>query len=150
METTTIDTIARNLSGSMTRRSALRGLFAGAAVVAGGALLQVEDVSAKKRKKKGGKKGGKGGTQPATGQPESGQPTTTPGLAEGARCSSDGQCSSAEHLICEIPYGAGNSDTACCRGVGATCGGNLHCCTGEAGGREFQCLNGTCQPYVEV
>jgi hypothetical protein len=40
METTTLDTIARTLSGSMTRHSALWGLFAGAAAaVAGGALL---------------------------------------------------------------------------------------------------------------
>jgi hypothetical protein len=147
METTTLDTIARTLGTGITRRSALRGLFAGtAAAVAGGALLQPEETSARKRKKKGGKKGS---TQPTTGQPQSGQPTTTPGLAEGARCSSDGQCTGSAHLICEIPYGAGNSDKACCRGVGATCGGNLHCCTGEAGGREFQCVNGTCQPYVE-
>ena len=40
METTTLDTIARTLGSTMTRRSALRGLFAGAAAaVAGGALL---------------------------------------------------------------------------------------------------------------
>ena len=44
MDTTTFDTIARTVSSSMTRRSAFRGLFAGAAtVVAGGVLLQGED-----------------------------------------------------------------------------------------------------------
>ena len=63
--------------------------------------------------------------------------------------SDDGQCRTTENLIREIPYGAGKSDKACCRGAGATCGRNLHCCTGEAGGREFQCVNGACQPFVE-
>ncbi len=132
METTTFDGIARNFGSTLTRRSALRNLFAGAAsVVAGGAILQAEDASAKRRKKNRKKKNG------------------NQGLGEGARCSSDGQCRSSQHLICEIPYGAGNSDKACCRGAGATCGPDLHCCTGEAGGREFECVNGTCQPYVE-
>ena len=57
METTTFDGITRNLGSSLTRRSALRGLFAGAAaVVAGGALQRAEDASAKRRKKKGKKK----------------------------------------------------------------------------------------------
>ena len=143
MDTTTFDGIARNLGSSMTRRSALRGLFAGAlAVAAGGALLHTDDVSARKRKKQ--PKGGK--RNPGTTNP---QPQPAQGQPEGSACSSDNQCQFSENLICEIPFGASNSDKACCRGAGATCGGNLHCCTGEAGGREFQCVNGTCQPYVE-
>ncbi len=92
METTTLDTIARTLSSSLTRRSALRGLFAGAAAaVAGGALLQSEDTSAKR--KKGGKKGGKGGKRPTTGQPQTDQPQSgQPLLPPGSRCQSSSQC----------------------------------------------------------
>ena len=56
METTTFDGITRSLSSTLTRRSALRSLFAGAlTVVAGGAVLPSEETSAKKRKKKGDK-----------------------------------------------------------------------------------------------
>ncbi len=116
METTTFDGITRTFGSRMTRRSALRGLFAGAAAaVAGGALLQAEDVSAKKRKK-GGKKGGKGSTQPTTGQPESGQPLLPPG----ARCESTSQCVSG--YLCEVPVNGANSDTYCSGGPGAICG----------------------------
>ncbi|MBW3634594.1 MAG: hypothetical protein KY456_16365 [Chloroflexi bacterium] len=156
MDTSRFDSVARLFGSGMTRREALRGLVAGAAAVtAGGALLhvQVEDASAKKRKKTG---GGcrlincKPGFRCRNGKCRPhGKPSTTPGLPEGAACSQDGQCNSSEQLICEIPYGAGNSDRACCRGTGATCGPNLHCCTGEQGGREFQCVNSTCQPFVE-
>ena len=45
MDTTTFDGITRNLGSTLTRRSALRGLVAGAAaVVAGGTLLHAEDA----------------------------------------------------------------------------------------------------------
>ena len=57
MDTTTFDGIARTLGRRMTRRSALRGLVAGAAAtVAGGALLQAEDAAAKKGRKRKTKK----------------------------------------------------------------------------------------------
>ena len=59
MDTTTFDTLARSVSTSLTRRSALRGLVAGAAVAAAGAgmLLQSEETSGKRRKRrKGGKR----------------------------------------------------------------------------------------------
>ena len=52
METTTFDEITRTLSSTLPRRTALRGLVAGAvAAVAGGVLLQTEDTAAKRRKK---------------------------------------------------------------------------------------------------
>ena len=119
METTTLDTIARTLGSTMTRRSALRGLFAGAAaVVAGGAVLQVEDASAKRRKKKGGKKGSTQPTtsQPTTDQPQSGQPLLSPG----SRCQSSSQCMSG--YICEVPVNGSNSDRSCSGATGAQCG----------------------------
>ena len=135
METTTFDGMTRTFSRTMTRRSALRGLVAGAAAaVAGGVLLQTEDASAKRRRRKNRKKKNQGNDQ---------------GKPEGSACKKDGECRSSQKLICEIPFGAGNSDKACCRGQGATCSDSQPCCTGEAGGREFECVNGTCQPYVE-
>ena len=135
MDTFKFDAVARLFGGGMTRREALRGLVAGAAAVtAGGVLLSTEDASARRRRRRKGKKNQKNDR----------------GLPEGSPCEKDGQCRSSQKLICEIPFGAGNSDKACCRGQGATCGPDLHCCTGEAGGREFECVNGTCQPYVEV
>ena len=117
METTTLDTIARSLSSSMTRRSALRGLFAGAAAVAGGTLLQSEEISAKRRKKKGGKKGS---TQPTTGQPQDQPQSGQPLLPPGSRCQSSSQCVSG--YICEVPVNGSNSDRYCSGGPGAICG----------------------------
>ena len=52
MDSQTLDTIARTMSTTITRRSALRGLFAaGMATVTGGVLLTSDDASAKRRKK---------------------------------------------------------------------------------------------------
>ena len=117
METTTFDTIARSLSTGMTRRSALRGLFAGAAAaVAGGALLQSEETSAKRRKKKGGN-GGKRNSQPVTEQPRTGQPGL---LLPGSRCELSNQCGPS--YICAVPVNGSNSDTYCSGGPGAICG----------------------------
>jgi hypothetical protein len=89
----------------MTRRSALRGLFAGAtaAAVATGTLLGSEDTAAR-RKGKGKKKGGKG----------------TSKLQPGQRCQSDTQCTSG--YICEVPVNGSSSDEYCSGGQGATCG----------------------------
>ena len=52
METSAFDDLTRNLGSTLTRRSALRRLAASAAaLVTGAALLQSEDVSAKRRSK---------------------------------------------------------------------------------------------------
>ena len=154
MDTTTFDGIARTVSGRMSRRSALRGLFAGAtALVAGGALLQAEDASAKRRRKKKSKKN----------QNQNQNTGQTPFLPSGARCQSDGQCDAQQQQICEVPQNASNSDTHCCGAAGAVCGGvnedgdaqGPFCCIGEAGVRAFICsqndantpnVPGTCIP----
>ncbi len=104
MDTTTFDTITRSVSTSMTRRSALRGLFTGAAATAVGAgiLLGAEDTSA--RRKRGKKKSGKGGSK----------------LQPGQRCQSDSQCTSG--YICEVPVNGSSSDEYCSGGQGAVCG----------------------------
>ena len=102
MDTTSFDTLTRTLSASTTRRTALRGLVAGAAtLVAGGLLLQAEDTSARRRKGKKGK--GKGRK-----------------LQPGQRCQSDNQC--VKGYICEVPVNGSNSDEYCSGGQGAVCG----------------------------
>ena len=120
MDTTTFDGIARNLSGSITRRGALRGLFAGAVTaVAGGALLQADETSAKRRRKKKSKRN---------------QKQTLP---IGARCQNSSQCPA--DYICEVPVNAGNSDRTCCGAQGAGCGAKNedgddtapYCCVGH-------------------
>ena len=100
METTTFDPLTRTVSASSTRRSALRGLMAGAAtLVAGGVLLHAEDTAAKRRRGKGGK--GKG-------------------LQPGQRCQNDTQCTKG--YICAVPVNGSNSDEYCSGGQGAVCG----------------------------
>ena len=103
MDTTTFDTLARSVSTSLTRRSALRGLVAGAAVAAAGAgmLLQSEETSGKRRKRRKGKGKGKR-------------------LQPGERCQNDNPCTKG--YICEVPVNGSNSDEYCSGGQGAVCG----------------------------
>ena len=102
MDFTTFDTISRTVATSQTRRSALRGLVAGAAtLVAGGVLLHAEDTAAKRRKRGKGKGKGKG-------------------LQPGQRCQNDTQCTKG--YICAVPVNGSNSDEYCSGGQGATCG----------------------------
>jgi hypothetical protein len=133
MDSTTFDGIARTFGSTSTRRSAVRGLFAGAVALVGGATILEAD--AKRRKKKG--KGG--GTQ---------QRGT---LANGQFCQTSSQCRDANN-ICEVASNASNSDRTCCGATGATCGAPNgdgddtapFCCAG------FSCTNGTCQPVPEI
>ena len=102
MDTTTFDTLTRAITTPSTRRSALRGLVAGAATLAAGSLLLgAEDTAAKRRKKGKGKGKGKK-------------------LQPGQRCQSDNQCTSG--YICEVPVNGSNSDEYCSGGQGAVCG----------------------------
>ena len=164
METTTFGGITRTLGSTLHRRTALRGLVAGAvaAITAGGVLLQAEDTSAKRRKKskKSKKQQNRQQNQNQNQDQNGGQ---TPFLPSGARCQNDGQCDSGQQQICEVPHNASNSDTHCCGGAGAVCGGvnsngdaiGPFCCVGEAGVRSFVCsqndetnpnVPGTCIP----
>jgi hypothetical protein len=109
MDITTFDAMTRSVATSRTRRSALRGLVAGAAtLVAGGLLLQGEEAGARRRR---GKKGGKG----KGGKGKGGRK-----LQPGQRCQSDNQCTKG--YICEVPVNGSNSDEYCSGGQGATCG----------------------------
>lgn len=71
----------------------------------------------------------------------------------GKSCTKDKQCCTKKGLICEVPVNGSNSDTYCCGGDGAKCGGNNEdgddlspfCCNG------FRCNSdtespGTCVP----
>ena len=149
MDSTTFDAIARTFGSTSTRRTAVRGLVAGAVALVGGATML--EAEAKRRK------GGKG---------RKGRQTTQPGdfLPTGALCQSDSQCNfQQDHQICEVPQNASNSDHRCCGAQGAVCGGVNEdgdfigplCCIGEAGVRAFVCsqsdpnhpfVQGTCIP----
>ena len=140
METIKFDGIARSLSSSITRRSAVRGLFAGAmAAVAGGALLHADDASAKRRRRKN--KKNKKGNQQSNGKRR--QP--------GAFCDSNSQCQTDKGYICAVAVNAGNSDKTCSGGPGAVCGPKTEdlddtapfCAVGH------ECVNGVCQATPE-
>lgn len=143
MDTTTFDSIARNLSSTITLRSVLRGLFAGAAAaVAGGILLQADDASAKRRRRRKSKK-----TQQTQNPTQGG---SEPLLAPGSRCEFSSQCTSTN--ICAVPVNGSNSDHFCCGATGAVCGNPNpdtdddtapFCCVG------FTCHSNVCQPVPE-
>jgi hypothetical protein len=106
MEITKFDALARGLGSGLNRRSALRGLVAGALTVAvGGSAL---DADAKRRRRKNKKKKVRGGGGAET-------------LPNGAFCQSSSQCGSANN-ICAVAVNASNSDKTCCGATGAVCG----------------------------
>jgi hypothetical protein len=133
METMKFDGLAKSLSRTSTRRSAMRGIFAGAlAAVAGGALLQADDAAAKRRRKKSKK---------------SNQPSTSKRRQPGAFCDFDAQCQTDQGYLCAVAVNAGNSDKTCAGGPGAFCGPKTadeddtapFCAVGHA------CVNSHCQ-----
>src|SRR4051812_12202800 len=147
MTSTTFDETPRPSAPPPPRRSAVRGLFAGAVALVGGAA--VLEADAKRRKK-----GKKGRNQQQQGQ----------FLPTGELCQNDGQCNfQQDKQICEVPQNASNSDHRCCGAQGAVCGGvndggdpmAPFCCTGEGGAPSFVCsesdptrpnVQGTCIP----
>ncbi len=125
MDTTRFDAVTRLFGSGMTRREALRGLIAGAAVAsASGLVLHAEDASARRRRKK---KNRKGNNQDGDGQ----------NLPPGARCQRDSQC--RNDYICDVPVNGSNSDEYCCGAQGAGCGAENedgddtapYCCVGH-------------------
>jgi hypothetical protein len=148
MDQQRFDEITTTLGQTPTRRGALRLLGVAALSATGLTLLVAGDGEARRRKKK--RRKGKKNQRC---------------LKSGERCNTDGQCCGGG-LICDVPHGASNSDTACCGGQGATCGGvdeegnalPPFCCVGEAGVRSFICsqndpntpnVAGTCIPAPE-
>jgi hypothetical protein len=144
MDETRFDGLTRLIGSGRTRRgllgTAMVTTVAGISAVAPGLSW---DAAAKKKRKK------KKRCKPK---------------AAGAPCTSDKQCCTKKtKRICDVPQNASNSDTVCCGGQGATCGGvdeegnalAPFCCVGEAGVNEFVCsqnnpenpnVSGTCIP----
>jgi hypothetical protein len=140
MDGETFDAIARIFGGGLTRRRALRSVAVAAAIASAGTLASValDGAAVEARKKKDKKRC----------------------LKSGKRCTSKKQCCTKTGLICEVPTGGSNSDTYCCGGVGATCGGanedgdavgpnccaKFRCSTGDPDARGFVPFQkGTCQ-----
>jgi hypothetical protein len=141
LDGSSFDKLTRLTVAGTERRGVLRS---GLAVILAGlgisTLLDTEKALAKKKKGKKGKGGGK-----KKGKGKGGEC-----LGEGNLCGSDNQCCPGKTLrVCEVPFGAGNSDKRCCPGAGHACtppeGSGPYCCTGEAGKREFTCIGGVCQ-----
>lgn len=129
------DTVVQFVTPDVSRRGLMKSaLYPALAGLGLTSLLASEDAEARKRrrrkrkKKKRCKKAGKS-------------------------CTKDKQCCTKKGLICEVPVNGSNSDTYCCGGDGAKCGGNNEdgddlspfCCNG------FRCNSdtespGTCVP----
>ncbi|MCA9881215.1 MAG: hypothetical protein KC442_25625 [Thermomicrobiales bacterium] len=100
MDFTTFRAISRSVATSRTRRSALRGLAAGAASLVAGGVLPGADDSSARRRKRGKGKGKK--------------------LQPGQRCQNDNQC--PKGYICEVPSNGSNSAEVCSGSQGTVCG----------------------------
>ena len=140
------DRFVLHIAENASRRVLLRSAFAATVVGLGvTSLLGPDDAAAKSCKAKCNKKKNKNKrAQCKKNCDDNNQRCRT----ENASCSTDGECCATQNLVCDVPFGAGNSDKKCCRGQGATCEsipGGAQCCTGEAGVRAFQCVSGVCQ-----
>jgi hypothetical protein len=113
MDSLNFDTMSKHLGERVGRRSAVRGLVAGAlaAVVGVGVLHEETEARRRRKSKRKGKRGGTGTT-----------PTQNPStlLQPGQRCQTTAQCVSG--YICEVPVNGSNSDRYCSGGQGAICG----------------------------
>jgi hypothetical protein len=153
MERDAFDRLATTLAQTQSRRSSFR-LFGAALLGAGGLAvgLHAEAAGRKQHHHQQGHGGSTGGGGDAI------------CLHAGAFCETDKQCCPDKtKRICDVPENASNSDTKCCGGAGAVCGGvnddgdqqAPFCCVGQAGVRSFVCsendpnnpgVQGTCHP----
>jgi hypothetical protein len=101
METTTFETLTKTLS----RRTAVRGLLAGALAAVVGISTLHEEGEARRRRK---------GKRKSKRQNQNGK------LQPGQRCQFTSECVSG--YICEVPVNGSNSDLYCSGGQGAICG----------------------------
>jgi len=120
MDATKFDAVVRRFAHGLTRRMAVRGLAAGALTAVTGGL----DVSSAAAANNGRCK------------------------KAGSPCTKSQQCCPKDtKMKCAVASNAGNSDTTCCGGAGATCGGQNgngdarapFCCAG------FDCAGRTCR-----
>lgn len=140
MDGSTFDKISQIVSQAGTRRSALSALVATG--LGGAALLAASDAEGKKNKKKRKKKKKNKKCKNSVGKP----------------CTSDKKCCTGKtNNICGVPVNGSNSDTYCCGGTDAKCGGinddldavAPFCCNGFACNAIVPGVTGTCQPVPE-
>ena len=134
MDQSSFDKLARLTAAGAGRRGVLRSGLA--VILAGLGASSLLEAEARRGKRKG--KGGKHKNKGKRCKPEN------------SPCIKDKQCCPGKkNRVCDVPFGAGNSDKKCCPGAGHACtppeGPGPHCCTGEAGRREFECVGGFCQ-----
>jgi hypothetical protein len=156
VDSTTFDAITRAVGASAPRRTALRGLLAGAAASVAGDMLQTNDASAKRRKRKNKKKAKKSPTAPIP-EPQP-DPLPEPNPCEGKNwcldrsltcgpASGTGKClveAGGANICGEIVFQAATcakcASTSCpdCRCVLAAGGGDR--CNNGADGEDFVCV----------
>ncbi|MBW3632816.1 MAG: hypothetical protein KY456_07295 [Chloroflexi bacterium] len=150
MDGSSFDRLVRLVTEEGSRRGLLKSAFA--ATIAGigaTALLSAEEAGAKSCKAKCNKKNGNKKAQ-CKKKCDNGQKVKC--KSENASCSSPegqtGECCASQNLVCDVPFGASNSDTKCCPGAGAFCTpsgtSGPKCCVGEGGEREYACQNNRC------
>lgn len=135
MDASTFDKFSQIIAHASTRRSALGAL---AAAGIGGAMLSADADAKGKGKKKRKRKCKKVASKP---------------------CTSDKTCCNGKtNNICAVPVNGSNSDTFCCGGLNAKCGGinddldavAPFCCVGFACNAIVPGVSGTCQPIPEM
>ena len=148
MDGSAFDRLVRHVSEDASRRGLLRSALA--ATVAGlgvASVLGTEDAEAKSCKARCRKKNSQKGRRNCLKKCNNGQRVQC--KSENASCSSTegstGECCASQNLVCDVPPGASNSDTKCCRGAGAECDSSNKCCIGEASERQYACVNGFCE-----
>jgi hypothetical protein len=146
MDGSAFDRLVRHIGQDASRRGLLRSALATVAGLGVVSVLDADDAEAKSCKAKCKKKNSTKGRKNCLKKCKDGNRVKC--KSENASCNGDNECCSTQNLVCDVPFGAGNSDTKCCRGQGASCSaipGGPQCCTGEAGVREFNCVDGVCQ-----
>ena len=150
MDGSSFDRLVRLVTEEGSRRGLLKSAFAATiAGIGGTALLSAEEAEAKSCKAKCNKKNGNKKAQ-CKKKCEDGQKVKC--KSENASCDgpegATGECCASLYLVCDVPSGAGNSDTKCCRGAGASCtppgASGPKCCVGEGGERQYECRNNVC------
>ena len=151
MDGSSFDKLAHFVAADGSRRGLLRSALAAAVGGAGAtAFLSPEETEAKSCKAKCNKKKTAKKRARCKKKCDNGQRVEC--KSENASCSSPegqtGECCASLNLVCDVPFGAGNSDTKCCPGPGAFCtppgSSGPKCCVGEGGEREYECRNNTC------
>src|SRR5215211_1135803 len=131
MDGSAFDRLVRRIGDEGSRRGLLRSALAATVAGLGAAsILDADDAAAKSCRAKCHKKDPGKGRKNCLKKCKNGERVKC--KSENAFCGSDGECCATQQLVCDVPFGAGNSDKKCCRGQGASCSsipGGPQCCT---------------------